>query len=60
MTISKESKRAIKGRVEDLSQQKSKIQKELDFINKKKSMLDGRLSRVNYVLQKLKDDVRNG
>lgn len=57
MSISKESKEAIRARIEQLDGLKAPIQKELQDLNDKRAVLITRRDEINAAIDKLKVDL---
>lgn len=57
MAISKESKDAIRARIEQLDGLKAPIQKELQDLNEKRAVLITRRDEINAAIDKLKVDL---
>lgn len=57
MAISKESKDAIRARIEQLDGLKAPIQKELQDLNDKRAVLITRRDEINAAIDKLKVDL---
>lgn len=57
MAISKESKEAIRARIEQLDSLKAPLQKEIQELNDKKAVLIARRDEINAAIDKLKVDL---
>ena len=57
MAISKESKNAIRARIEQLDGLKAPLQKELQDLNDKRAVLITRRDEINAAIDKLKVDL---
>lgn len=57
MAISKESKEAIRARIEQLDSLKAPLQKEIQELNDKRAVLITRRDEINAAIDKLKVDL---